>query len=120
MRPLSRIDLAAGWLAVLLGAAIALFTWVGGFIAPQSVFVDVFIFGLILLLIAVGVTLDAVAPTPAARVVARVILTTGTFLLVGVTAISFIAFLFAPALLAFVATLFAYTPGAPRPTTSRT
>lgn len=108
MRLAQIIELAAGGLAVALGVAIALFTWLGGFIAPQSVFVDLFVFGLILLLIAVGVTLDAAAPTLAARIVARVLLTTGTLLLVGVTVISFVAFLFAPTLLAIVATLLAY------------
>ncbi|HEU0028446.1 MAG TPA: hypothetical protein VFQ25_15140 [Ktedonobacterales bacterium] len=108
------IELAAGWLAVALGVAIALFTWMGGFIEPQSVFADLFGFGVILLLIAIGVTLDAAAPTLAARIVARVLLTAGTLLLLGVTVISFVALLFAPALLAITATLLAYTRGEPR------
>jgi hypothetical protein len=117
MRLAQIIELAAGWLAIGLGVVIALYTWLGGFIAPQSVFADLFGFGLILLLIAVGVTLDAAAPTLTARVVARVLLTIGTLLLLGVTVISFVAFLFAPALLAIVATALAYTHGEPRTVT---
>jgi hypothetical protein len=117
MRLAQIIELVAGWLAVGLGVAIALYTWLGGFIEPQSVFADLFGFGLILLLIAVGVTLDSAAPTRAARIVARTLLTTGTLLLLGVTVISFVAFLFAPALLAIVATALAYTHGESRAVT---
>ncbi|HEY7976424.1 MAG TPA: hypothetical protein VID72_13835, partial [Ktedonobacterales bacterium] len=84
---LSIFELAAGWLAVLLGVAIALLVWQSGMISPGAVVVDLLGFGVILALIAVGVTLDAaVTPSRAARIAGWALLAAGTLLLLYVTA----------------------------------
>ncbi len=102
------IEVAAGWLAVISGAALAFMIWQGGFIAPESTIVDLVVFGFILLLVAVGVTLDALAPTWAVRTVALSLLTIGVLALTFIFVISFIIELGIPVLLAIIATVLAY------------
>ena len=58
MRPLRIVELAFGWLAVILGAALLIFSYAGGFIASESVVQDVVGFSIILAVLALGVTLD--------------------------------------------------------------
>ncbi len=82
--------------------------WLGGFIASQAVVVDLLVYGLMLLLVALGVTLDLLAPTMATSVVALVMLTLGTLTLTGWFAISFIVTFGLPALLAILATALAF------------
>lgn len=103
------IELAAGALAVISGVAVMLPIWLGGFIAPESVVADLLIYGLMLLLVAVGVTLDVQASTTlVAKVVALLLLTLGAVALTGWFAISFIISFGLPALLAIIATVLAY------------
>lgn len=108
MRDSRAIELAAGALAIISGVAIMLSIWQGGFIAPQSVIADLLAYGMMLLLVALGVTLDVLAPTMAAKVVALVMLTLGALTLTGWFAISFIVMFGIPALLAIIATVLAY------------
>ena len=53
MRPLRIVELAFGWLAVILGAALLAFINTGGFIAPDSVAQDVIGFSIILVVLAI-------------------------------------------------------------------
>ena len=110
------VELIAGWLAVVTGAAIALFWWLGGFIAPQSVAIDLFVFGLILAVIAASVTVESLTGS----LVARFTLTLGTLALVGVYTISFLVELSVPALLALAAALIAFTRHLSAPRSGRT
>ena len=110
------IELAAGALAVISGAALMLSIWQGGFIAPNSVAADLLIYSIMLALVAVGVALDLLAPTAAARATALILLTIGALLLTGWFVISFVPFFGIPALLAIVATALAYASFAVRAT----
>ncbi len=69
---------------------------------------DLLVYGLMLLLVALGVTLDLLAPTMASSVVALVMLTLGTLTLTGWFAISFIVTFGLPALLAIIAAALAF------------
>lgn len=100
-------ELALAWVAAILTAAVALYTYLGGFIAPQSVTVDLLGAALILAAIALGAALD-VASNGGARWVGLILLTGGTLALAFVAAISFVLFLLPPAALALVATALAY------------
>ncbi len=108
LRGIRGIELAAGALGVISGVAVMLPIWLGGLIAPQSVIADLLAYGLMLLLVALGVTLDVLATATATKVVALVMLTFGTLLLTGWFVISFITSFGLPALLAIVATALAY------------
>ena len=101
---LNRLELALGWLAVLLGAAVAAFTYHGNFIAPDSVQRDLVVFGVVLAAVAVGVTADSLLSWP----IGKVLLGAATLALLVIAAISFVVFLFAPTLLALVATILAF------------
>jgi hypothetical protein len=108
LRGTRAIELAAGALTVIAGVAIMLPIWLGGFIAPQSVVADLLAYGMMLLLVALGVTLDVLAPTIAVKIVALVMLTLGALALAGWFVISFIISFGLPALLALIATALAY------------
>lgn len=108
MRLARIIELVAGALTVISGVAIMLPIWLGGFIAPQSVVADLLAYGMLLLLVVLGVTLDVLAPTIAVKIVALVMLTLGALALMGWFAISFIVTFGLPALLAIIATALAY------------
>jgi hypothetical protein len=107
-RTVRAIELAAGALAVISGALIMGSIWLGGLIDPNAVVSDLIGYGMMLLLIALGVTLDLLAPTRATKAVALVMLTLGTLALTGWFVISFIVEFGAPALLAIIATILAY------------
>lgn len=109
------IELALGALAVISGAVIMGSIWLGGLIAPESVFPDVIGYGLMLLVVALGVTLDVLAPTGATKAVALILLTLGTMALLGWFAISFIVSFGAPAILALIVTALAYIRLSERP-----
>ncbi|HEX9038801.1 MAG TPA: hypothetical protein VF808_17600 [Ktedonobacterales bacterium] len=102
------IELAAGWLAVIAGVAIMGDIWLSGFIDPSAVVADLLAYGLMLALIALGVTLDVQAPNGATKAVALVMLTLGTLALTGWFVISFVVLFGAPALLAIIATALSY------------
>ncbi len=108
MRYLRVIEAVAGGLAIIIGAGLMLSIWLGGFIAPQAVVADLLAYGLMLLLVALGVTLDLLARTMATSVVALVMLTLGALTLTGWFAISFIVTFGLPALLAIIAAALAY------------
>ncbi|HET9109506.1 MAG TPA: hypothetical protein VFN78_01650 [Ktedonobacterales bacterium] len=115
MRTLRIVELVTGWLAVATSVAIALNVWLGGFIAPQSVVVDLVTFALLLTVIAWSVTVESMTGS----LTARIILTLAALALAGVFVISFLIELGVPALLALCATLIAWTrhlsaPGARR------
>jgi len=101
---LSRVELILGWLAVLLGAAVAAFTYYGAFIDSHSIQRDLVVFGVVLGMIAVGVTADGLFRWP----LGRILLGVATLALLAITAISFVSFLYAPALLAIGATVLAF------------
>lgn len=115
MRLVRIVEFLAGWLAVASGAAILLFIWRGGFIAPESVALDVTIFGLILAIIALSVTLESVTGS----LVARITLAIGAVALMGVFVVSFLAELALPTLLALGATFMAFSRHLPPPAPRR-
>ncbi|HET9112109.1 MAG TPA: hypothetical protein VFN78_14865 [Ktedonobacterales bacterium] len=111
MRTVRIVELVTGWLAVAISVAIALEGWLGGFIAPQSVVVDLAICALLLALIAWSVTVESMTGS----LTARIILTLATLALTGVFVISFLIELGIPALLAACATMIAWTRHLPAP-----
>lgn len=106
------VELALGWLAVLLAAAIAAFTYYGGFIAPGSEARDLLGFGCVVTLIALGVTVDSMLNWMAGKIV----LALATLAFLGITAISFVSFLYLPAILTLLATVLAFARSAARRT----
>lgn len=115
MRVVRIVEFVAGWLAVVIGVAIMLYWWLGGFIAPEAVTTDVTVFSLILAIIALSVTLESVTGSR----VARATLVIGALALAGIFTISFLAELVVPTALAFGATLIALTRHLPPPTPRR-
>lgn len=111
MRTMRVVEFIAGWLAVVTGAALALYIWQGGFIEPDAVVVDLATFGLILAIIALSVTLESLTGS----LVARFTLALGAIALLGVFAVSFVIELGIPALLAVAAMLIAFTRHLPTP-----
>lgn len=105
MRTVRIVELVTGWLAVAISVAIALTIWLGGFIAPESVFVDLATFALLLIVIAWSVTVESITGS----LTARITLTLATLALIGVFVISFLIELGIPALLAACATMIAWT-----------
>ncbi|HLY29406.1 MAG TPA: hypothetical protein VKQ36_00130 [Ktedonobacterales bacterium] len=98
------IEFVMGWLAILLAAAIAAYTFFGGFIEAGSVKSDLLIFGGVLAVMALGVTIDVLPGWWPGRL----LLGLGTLAFLAITAISFIALLFVPAILALLATIAAF------------
>lgn len=88
MRSLRWYEFATGWLAVLIGAAVAWFTWQAGFIAPNAVRQDLIGAAVMLGLIALSVTLETLTSSLLARIVLAVaalawcVVVTSSFLLV--------------------------------------
>lgn len=101
---MKRAELILGWLAAVLFGGEMVYIFVGGFVAPQSAVADLVLFGGIAVLLAVGVTLDTVRDSLAGRW----LLTLATLAMLGLTAISFLASLFVPAVAALLAAIFAY------------
>lgn len=91
--------------------------WLGSFIDPRAIIGDLLAYLLMLLLVALGATLDVLAPTAATKAVALVMLTIGSLALTGWFAISFITTFGVPALLAIIATILAYARLGARPAT---
>ena len=102
------IEVTAVALAVISGAALMATIVLGGFIDPNAIIADSLAYGLMLALIAFGVTLDVLAPNAATKAVALVMLTLGSLSLTFWFAISFIVSFGVPALLAIIATFLAY------------
>ncbi len=115
MRTVRIVEFIAGWLAVVIGVAITLYIWQGGFIEPDAVVVDLTTFGLILAIIALSVTLESLTGS----LVARVTLALGAIALSGVFVVSFVIELGIPALLAVAAMLIAFTRHLPAPAPRR-
>ena len=116
MRTVRIVEFIAGWLAVVIGAAITLYIWQGAFIEPEAVaVVDLTTFGLILAIIALSVTLESLTGS----LVARVTLALGAIALSGVFVVSFVIELGIPALLAVAAMLIAFTRHLPAPAPRR-
>lgn len=112
---LRRFEVTAAALAIISGAALMLSIILGGFIDPNAIIADSLAYGLMLLFVALGVTLDALAPNAATKAVALAMLTLGALLLTGWFAISFIITFGIPALLAIIATILAYARLGARP-----
>lgn len=104
MRPLRIVELAFGWLAVILGAALLAFINTGGFIAPDSVAQDVIGFSIILVVLAIGVTLDFFFSSLATRV----LLAIGALAMIVVAVMSFITLSLPIAALALTAAIIAF------------
>lgn len=104
LRPLLLLELIFGWLSVLIGAAVLIFTYAGGYIAPESVQQDVIGFSIILAVLAVGVTLDYFFSSLATRV----LLVIGALAMLAVVAISFVTFLLPAGFLAAAAAVIAF------------
>jgi predicted branched-subunit amino acid permease len=98
------VELLLGWLAILVAGAVAVLTYVGGFIAASSVEPDFIGLAVILLAMAIGVTVDSLVDF----LPARIVLGLATLLLAMVAVVSFLAFLVLSALLAAGATLLAF------------
>lgn len=105
MSALRTVELVLGWLAVIWGAALLVFTYAGGFIAPECVTQDVVGFSVILAVLALGVTLDYFFSVLAARL----LLAVGALAVLVVAGISFISLALPPAGLAVVAAIIAFT-----------
>jgi|SRR5690348_12662800 len=108
MSSLRTIELLLGWLAVIWGAALLAFTYAGGYIASDSVAQDVIGFSIILVVLAIGVTLDFFFSS----LVTRVLLAIGALAMLIVAAISFITWSLPMAALAFVAVVLAFVRSA--------
>lgn len=109
------VEFAAGWLAVVTGVAIVLAIWKGGYISPEAVGLDLTIFGVILAVIALSVTLESVTGS----VMARMTLALGALALTAVFIVSFVIELGIPALLAIGATFVALARHLPPPAPRR-
>jgi hypothetical protein len=57
-----------GWLSVVIGTAVLVFTYAGGCIAPDSVQRDVIGFSAIVLVLAAGVSLNVLVSSLASRI----------------------------------------------------
>jgi hypothetical protein len=108
MRVIRGFEIAAGALAVISGVAIMGSIWQGGFIDPNSVVPDLLAYGMMLLLVALGVTLDVLTMSGPAKAVALLMLVLGALTLTGWFAISFILEFGLPALLAIIATVLGF------------
>lgn len=115
MRHMRAYEFAAGWLAVVIGVAVAVYTYLGGYIAPFAVRQDLIGCAVILAVIALGVTLECFTGSLAARI----ILTLGTLAWGVAVEASFIAFLLPSVGLALLATILAFMRHALTPTTHR-
>ncbi|HKW21061.1 MAG TPA: hypothetical protein VJO13_06775 [Ktedonobacterales bacterium] len=104
MRPLLLLELIFGWLSVLIGAAVLIFTYAGGYIAPESVQQDVIGFSIILAVLAVGVTLDYFFSSLATRV----LLAIGVLAMLATAVISFVSFLLPAGFFAVAAVVIAF------------
>lgn len=104
MRSLRWYEFAAGWLAVLIGAAVAWYTWQGGFIAPDSVQKDLIWAAVMLGLIALSVTLEVFMSS----LLARILLTVAALAWCVVVTSSFLTFLLPSGGLALLATTLAF------------
>lgn len=109
------VEFAAGWLAVVTGVAIMLAIWKGGYISPEAVGLDLAIFGVILAVIALSVTLESVTGS----VMARMTLAIGALALTAAFVVSFVIELGIPALLAIGATFVALARHLPPPAPRR-
>jgi hypothetical protein len=109
------VEFAAGWLAVFTGGAMTLAIWKGSYISPDSVGLDLTIFGVILAVIALSVTLESVIGS----VMARITLAIGALALTAVFVVSFVIELGIPALLAIGATFVALARHLPPPAPRR-
>jgi hypothetical protein len=98
------IELVLGWLAVILASAVGTYIYLGGFIAPFAVEVDLIGFGVILLALAVGVTTDGIFNF----FPGRILLALATLVYTGIAVTSFILFLLPSIPLATFATVIAF------------
>lgn len=97
-------ELLCGWLAAITGGAVAAYAYVGNFIAPEAVMRDLLIYGVVLVLLVAGVTLDSVFNLP----VGRLLLWAATILFVIIYSLSFLFSLLPSTLLAGLASFLAY------------
>jgi hypothetical protein len=111
MRTVRIVEFIAGWLAVVIGVAVTVFSYLGGFIAPFAVTSDLIGCAVILATIALGVTLESLTGS----LVARIILGLGTLAWLLAVVSSFLVFLLPSGALAVAATLIAFTRHLPAP-----
>ena len=89
MRPLPVLELIFGWLSVLISAAVLIFSYAGGYIAPESVGQDMIGFSAVLTLLALGVTLDYFFSSRTTRI----LLVVGALAMLAIVLISLISYM---------------------------
>ena len=104
IRSLPVLELIFGWLSVLVGAAVLIISYVGGFIAPESVQQDMIGFSVILVILAVGVSLDVLKSSLATSV----LLVIGALAMLATVVISFVTFLLPAGFFAAAAAVIAF------------
>lgn len=104
MRPLLLLELIFGWLSVLIGSAVLIFSYAGGYISPESVGQDVIGFSIILAILAIGVTLDYFFSSLATRI----LLAIGVLAMLAAVVISFVTFLLPAGFFAAAAAVIAF------------
>lgn len=104
MQLLRNLELIFGWLSVLIGAAVLVFSYAGGYVAPESATQDVIGFSIILAVLAIGVTLDYFFSSFATRI----LLVAGVLAMLAIVLIGFVSFLLPAGFLAMAAVVIAF------------
>ncbi len=104
MQLLRNLELIFGWLSVLISAAVLIFSYAGGYIAPESVTQDVIGLSVILAVFAVGVTLDYFFSSFATRI----LLVVGALATLAIVLVSFISYMLLAGFLAAAAAIIAF------------
>jgi len=104
MQLLRNLELIFGWLSVLIGAAVLVFSYAGGYIAPESVKQDVIGFSVILAVLAVGVALDYFFSSFATRI----LLVVGALAMLEIVLISLISYMLLGGFFAAAAAVIAF------------
>ncbi|HEY1387781.1 MAG TPA: hypothetical protein VGF38_04485 [Ktedonobacterales bacterium] len=109
MQLLGILELIFGWLSLLIGAAVLVFTYAGGYISPESVGQDVIGFSIILAVLAIGVTLDYFFSSLATRI----LLVVGALSILAIVVISFVSILLPAGFFALAAVVIAFVRQSP-------
>jgi hypothetical protein len=104
LRPLLLLELIFGWLSVLIGAAVLIFSYAGGYIAPESVGQDMIGFSAVLALLALGVTLDYFFSSRTTRI----LLVVGALAMLAIVLISLISYMLLAGFFAAAAAVLAF------------
>lgn len=112
MRVARVAELLCGWLAAISGGSVATYTALGGYIEAGSATRDLVIYGLVLLALVIGVTLDSLFNLT----LGRIVLWVASFAVVIIFGLSFLSLLAPSALFAITASALAVVRRYSQPT----